>query len=139
MFNLEHFVRKMKIATGVINMVSQYFELDVDVSIRPTHDCLPEDNGYCFNIGEGFYEIELHPEFLKTCTEDELVQVVSHEMTHVKQHELDGLEIEVRRASYKGEWYDPDDDYWFAPWEIEARGYERAFLSLWNRQWEQFV
>jgi hypothetical protein len=132
-------MRKMEIATGVINMVERYFNLDVDVTVRPTNECLPEDNGYCLTIGEGQYEIELHPEFLKNCTEEELVQVVSHEMVHVKQHELEGLELEVNRHSYQGIWYDPEDNYWFTPWEIEARGYERAFLALWNENWEKFI
>ena len=62
-----------------------------------------------------------------------------HEMVHVKQHELEGLELEVNRHTYQGIWYDPEDNYWFTPWEIEARGYERAFLALWNENWEKFV
>ena len=61
------------------------------------------------------------------------------EMVHVKQHENDGLSLEVRAHYFRGTWYDPEDDYWFNPWEIEARGYEQAFWSMYANNWSKFV
>ena len=39
----------------------------------------------------------------------------------------------------RGTWYDPEDDYWFNPWEIEARGYEAAFWAMYANNWSKFV
>lgn len=130
---------KMEIARTTINMVESYFGLSVDVKVIPLHSCQPEDMAYVSNISEGEYEIEVNPNFLKDCEELDLVAVIAHEMVHVKQHELDGLSLETKAHYFKGQWFDPEDDYWFSPWEVEARGYEKAFVNLYAINWEKFV
>lgn len=62
-------------------------------------------------------------------TERRAIEVLGHELTHVKQYVFDGLDLET--AYFKGEEYynDTDLDYWFAPWEVEARGMELAFWA----------
>jgi hypothetical protein len=130
---------KMEIARTTINMVSQYFDLDVKVKLIPSHEVQPDYNAYCTEVCEGEYEINVNPNFVLNCEEEEWVQLIAHEMVHVKQHENDGLSLEVRAHYFRGTWYDPEDDYWFNPWEIEARGYEAAFWSMYANNWSKFV
>lgn len=57
--------------------------------------------------------------------------VIFHEIAHIKQFELDGLDLETQY--FKGE-YHAGNDYWMFPWEIEARGLEWALLDRWRRR-----
>jgi hypothetical protein len=130
-------LRKIEIAVGVINMVTKYFNMDVSVILKPIKE-LAKEEAYCVDIGGGFYEVEISPELLINCSEEVLVETIAHEMVHIKQYEVDGLDLQAKAHYYKGEWFDPEQDYWFTPWEIEARGYERAFLAMWNMDWSKF-
>ena len=57
----------------------------------------------------------------------DMIKTLAHEMIHVKQHELDGLELTLTESFFRGQkWL---GEYWFSPWEVEARGYELAFLQ----------
>lgn len=125
---------RMDIAETVVRMCKAYFGLVVGISLRPRHD-LEDSEAYCVDLGDSEYEIELSTEFLKNCSEQQLVEVVAHEMVHVKQHELDGLEMGLKAVMFRDKIY-YDEEYWFSPWEIEARGYERAFWALYTEVWE---
>jgi hypothetical protein len=54
-----------------------------------------------------------------------ILQVLAHEMTHVKQYAKGELKYHDRNnlVTFNKEKY-TDDDYWMSPWEIEACGYE---------------
>jgi hypothetical protein len=74
----------------------------------------------------GSYAININP-----CIKGrrKLVELIGHEMTHIKQFEHDALDLES--CSFKGDEYiiEDDLDYWFSPWEIEARGMEQALWA----------
>ena len=74
----------------------------------------------------GSYAININP-----CIKGrrKLVELIGHEMTHIKQFEHDALDLD--KCSFKGNEYiiENDLDYWFSPWEIEARGMEQALWA----------
>ena len=117
-----------QVAINTIELVAKYFDLDDDLDIKlvVTPKC-EEGNAYVVPICPGEYEIEINPVFLDERTTREVVQLVAHEMVHIKQFEREELDNNI----FKGEFHDPDD-YWFSPWEIEARGYEEAFWHLYQ-------
>lgn len=106
-------------------MVAAYFDLDVEVWVEV--DELAENrSAEVDELGGGVYTIHLDKYWIKDAIRDELITVIAHEMVHVKQYEQDGLDLTVVGSYMNGkEW---KGDYWFSPWEIEARGYEQAFL-----------
>jgi hypothetical protein len=118
--------KQIKIIQDVIYMVGAYFNLDVDVEIITG----PMSDDNCAELGMeclGFYCMVFNKDFLTTASNADIIRITAHEMVHVKQHELDGLELEVDAAFFKGKkWI---GEYWFSPWEVEARGYELAFLQ----------
>lgn len=65
----------------------------------------------------------------------ELSAVVGHEMVHVYQTINNGLELGEDEAYYQGEHYrlKYEAEYWLAPWEIEARGFEDYFRWYWSK------
>jgi hypothetical protein len=79
------------------------------------------------------FEIELNynvsgPDILKT---------LAHELVHIKQFVYGETNEALTR--WKGNKVSNDTDYWFEPWEIEARGLEIALFTkfvisekLWN-------
>ena len=114
-----------KTVADVVKMTSAYFDLDVEIWVE-TGD-LEDSLAECENHGAGVFTIHLNKEFLASEDEAELVRVVAHEMVHVKQFEQDNLCLEDSMYSMHGVEY--NGDYWFSPWEIEARGYQDAFLQ----------
>jgi hypothetical protein len=73
----------------------------------------------------GSYAININP---SVKDERKVVELIGHEMTHIKQFVYDALDLD--KCSFKGDEYiiESDLDYWFSPWEIEARGME---MALW--------
>jgi len=116
--------KQYKIIQDVVQLVAGYFDLDVDVEI--TTGKLSE--GHQAEVGQecpGFYTIEYDKKFLTTAGIDDIIRITAHEMVHVKQYELDGLELTEQESIFRGKkWI---GEYWFSPWEVEARGYELAF------------
>lgn len=114
-----------KIINDIIHLVSGYFNLDVEVEIEVGK--LGKRN-YA-EVGQesvGFYSIEFDKKFLTRASKEDIICVTSHEMVHVKQYELDGLDLSDDGYFYRGsKWH---GEYWFSPWEREARGFEQAFL-----------
>lgn len=119
-------------------MVQDYFNLQhVDVEYRYDLDLMGTNlRAVVDRYEKDWYMIELNPDFARAATEEEMVIVVSHEMVHVNQFVNDALNLEYdlfRGRKYKNE------AYWFKPWEIEARGYEYAFLEMYNTNWEKYA
>lgn len=110
---------------SMLAAVAGYFNLDVEVWIEV--EKLGEGHhAEVSNLGGGVYVIHFDKDWLKSADRDDILCVTAHEMVHVKQYELDNLTLSeagyfMNSKEYKG-------DYWFSPWEIEARGYEQAFL-----------
>lgn len=123
-------MRKLEMVETVIDMVTAYFNLEsIDVAYDfGTFD--ENEYAFCTDFGEGVYEIEINWSWFVKATEEDIVKVVAHEMVHVKQYEQDGLVLENDCFWYKGK--EVQEDYWFCPWEIEARGYEQAFWSMYE-------
>jgi len=71
------------------------------------------------------YMIEIN----NTLKRDRQLEAIAHEITHVKQYAKGELKDMVRGAN-RVKWHSRpvsnDTDYWFEPWEIEARGFEAA-------------
>lgn len=107
---------------GVVDLVAGYYNLDVDIFIET--ESLEENSAELEILGGGVYSIILDRKFLKNEDLVYIIRAVAHEMVHVKQHELEELCLETEM--FKGEHW--GGDYWFAPWEVEARGLEEAFL-----------
>lgn len=119
----------LEVILDTIKLVSGYFNLDADIWVE--RDGKDEDYlATVENLGGNMYNIQYNAEFLSTCTRDELVGVTSHEVVHIKQFEQDGLILEEGMRSICGQTY--KGDYWFSPWEIEARGYEAAFVHYYQ-------
>ena len=103
---------------GVVDLVAGYYNLDVDIFIET--ESLEENSAELEILGGGVYSIILDRKFVKNEDLVYIIRAVAHEMVHVKQHELDDLCLETEM--FKGEQW--GGDYWFAPWEVEARGLE---------------
>lgn len=74
------------------------------------------------------YEIRLSKASLDN--EEEMLKAIFHEMVHVRQFAENGLRLYARKkALYEGKEF-IDFDYWFAPWEMEARAMEEPMYRL---------
>ena len=116
--------RSRKTIAEVVEMTAAYFNLDVEVWIEIGK--LKDNMAEAEDHGAGVYTLHFDKKFIKEDDEAELVKAAAHEMVHVKQFELDGLRLEENIGDMNGAEY--NGDYWFSPWEIEARGYQDAFL-----------
>ena len=116
--------KRIKTIEDVVHLVASYFNLDVEVEIEVGK--LAEE--HYAEVGQeaiGFYTIEYDKKFLTTASIADIIRITAHEMVHVKQYELDGLELTEDKSLFRGKkWL---GEYWFSPWEVEARGYEAAF------------
>jgi len=78
--------------------------------------------------------------------DDDIIKTLAHEMVHVKQFAKNELSARLRRvAKGKGHQYEyvmkwfgliwepkaKEDEYWDAPWEIEAYGREHGLYQKW--------
>lgn len=121
----------------VINMVEDFFGLH-HVSVDVIKDYTLEDSGLWAavdKLDDSSFIIEVEPFLMEEASEEELVKIISHEMVHIKQFVKDGLDLDT--SMFRGEKY-PGDSYFFAPWEVEARGYEKAFLNHYNLNWDSY-
>ena len=57
-------------------------------------------------------------------------KVIFHECAHIMQFELKGLIFTDELMMFDGQRHE-GDDYWWYPWEIEARGLEQALEEAW--------
>lgn len=105
--------------------------IDLVVRIRKKLD--DEDiDGYCsyedHENGVRYFEIEIK----MNKDLEEMLTVLAHEMTHLKQWatgEMKQGRILAHKTTWKGTTYIDDDvDYWDRPWEIEAFGRERGLF-----------
>ena len=76
------------------------------------------------------FELRLNYSMLES--DEEVVKAVMHEMTHVKQFINNGLRLYHKAAKFNGTQYEMKDakDYWFSPWEMEARAMEEPLYNF---------
>ena len=113
------------------SICSKLFELE-DVEVLITFNKKACEGYEAVTIpGEDKFLVALNPDIV--WDDSELVKTIGHELTHVKQFIYNGLEFDLedvvvfRGSEYR---FENDLEYWLAPWEIEARGYEAAIWML---------
>ena len=112
-------MQAVKLFKEVLNLQGITIRVRNDFSLDSTTLAQVADMG-------GWFDISVNP---MVKSERKAVELIAHEMTHVKQFVHDKLDLE--KCSFKGDEYtmECDMDYWFAPWEIEARGMEQALWA----------
>lgn len=109
-------------------LIPDYVTIEIDWDSWNLDDGI---QAQCSKVRKRHYLIEFDSVALET---DELfIRNLSHELTHVRQFMRNGL-----KPVGKSGWqfmnarfaYESDLDYWFAPWEVEARGMEQAGWAL---------
>ena len=111
-----------------VKFVLDYLKLDCKVEVR--YKKMKHHYGET-HVKKNHYVIVINPSIPKHLQTTTLF----HELVHVKQYELDGLYMSDELMMFKGERHTGkghDNDYWWYPWEIEARGYEEALLQEWH-------
>lgn len=89
-----------------------------------------------------YYEIEVNPDFYD---DYELLVFICHECVHIKQMVIGDLITENDQFVWLDELVDieSEPDYWFSPWEIEARGLQQALFEAYqnrdNPEWIDWV
>ena len=80
-----------------------------------------------------YYRITVHDNLGK----EETLEALAHEMVHVKQYATGKMRDYlsdpdfVRWENEPHEFVDDDSEgYWFAPWEVEARGMEKGLSKV---------
>lgn len=90
-----------------------------------------EDAAEVHDLGNHRYKIVLFPDNIKGTN---LEICIAHEITHIKQHEQNGLDIYFKKTKtrFNGKIWDINLDnaseYFFAPWEVEARMMEEPLV-----------
>lgn len=75
------------------------------------------------------FELRFNRAQLKTL--DEILTAIAHEMTHIKQFQFDGLNLQTK--TFKNT--KCSEDYWFTPWEMEARAMEDPLVIMYKREY----
>jgi hypothetical protein len=75
-------------------------------------------------------KFELNFHVRKNCALIELIKLMAHEMTHVKQYAMDEMEdVDEVLVKWKGRCYNTNKvEYYDRPWEIDAFGRERGVM-----------
>ena len=109
-------VELFKIVLG-LEGIKIHVRIDKTLDKTTLAEVLERQNSYAINISPVVRD------------ERKVVEIIGHEMTHIKQFVYDELDLD--KCAFKGEQYiiENDLDYWFSPWEIEARGMEQALWA----------
>lgn len=105
--------------------------LEIDVLIT---DDLKETDGNqatCDQVTREKYVLTLYA--TKNIPIEGFLQLLAHEMVHVKQYvkgELVDLDDEKHPTRFLNKSYNSEYNYWESPWEIEAHGRERGLMSM---------
>jgi len=128
---------KMKECKKFVNFCKTYLnvpkakvKIKIDKEFHAEDACVHHKKGHKYIITLG--SIDLMDNFV--------YMILAHEMTHVKQFELDGLELyyKGRKSRFNGQIYDidldNDSEYFSAPWEVEARINEVPITYYYNNR-----
>jgi hypothetical protein len=106
-----------KYAVSLALYVLDKFEVNPEVEINFRRMTDDPNFGYCTELEDGEYEIDLK----RSLKLRELLCTLAHELVHVKQYELGTL----TQTNEEGM------DYWDKPSEIEATGRETGLFIRW--------
>jgi hypothetical protein len=124
-----------ELAYATICDVMEFYGLDFSIDIELVgRDDIPANDSEagCLMVSDGNYAVYINDK--TEWTMEKIVECVAHEMVHIKQHELDGFDLEIQgrshTATFQGKHYRMDNlyEYWLSPWEMEARAMEKFFL-----------
>jgi len=117
-------IARVKVATrwAASRLGFTYLPITIVVRLVGPH---PEQFGSCSMVDEDRYIIWLQ----SGLSADRTISTLFHEMTHVKQHLFEGLELHSDHlVEYQNKQFELDD-YWESPWEVSARRAERRLLK----------
>ena len=110
-------------------------DLEIENKLDVEGECISEDD----HKNPRYFTIRLRKQPL-----NEMIRTLAHEMVHVKQYAKNelGKELSLARGGkglrivtrWQGEYWTPgtkEDEYWDAPWEIEAYGREVGLHHKW--------
>lgn len=106
-----------KYAHSIVRFICEKFSITPTVEINFKRMGNDTNLGYCLELGDNEYEIDLK----RTLRLREMLITLAHEMVHVKQY-------------FKGEYDQPNEtdiEYWDRPSEIEAHGREVGLFIRW--------
>lgn len=119
-----------QVAAHAVNLLGIPETVEIDIC----GDEIAPDLGACYWDGDSVL-------IVLDCCEPweapELARTLGHEMVHARQYATGDLNmIDQRTVKYRRKYYRFSNamEYWLAPWEIEARGYETYFEQWlhWN-------
>jgi hypothetical protein len=91
-----------------------------------------EPASYCQRMEDGSFVIAMSPNAGKYWE----TRYLAHEMVHLRQYKHDDLRTFPDHFEWKGErFFEPEflsDDYFLAPWEMEARALEAWLVHKWE-------
>jgi hypothetical protein len=122
----------------VVDHARTFFNLPEDVSIVVRGKQLK--HGHLAETGPTAHGFGIDMESRKAWPEVKFVEILAHELVHVKQFIFDGLVLDIEKNTtlFKGKRYRTfnDAEYYLAPWEMEARAYEYYFRwHAGNQNW----
>ena len=125
----QHLARRVmhhaKYVTGLVP--DEGYAYDIKVKVILTKFKNAYGDAYGFEDNPENFEIRLSSK----ANDKRLVQTIYHEMCHIKQFYFEGLEL-GNKPVWKGKTFS-NADYWDAPWEVEARKFEKKCWSIWKK------
>ena len=119
-----------------IQFIKNFLQLPEEMQISLIVAPLDGDMGLFTRLADNHYVIILD----EGMTSEQQLHTIAHELVHIKQR-LDGrLIFKQKKQIWCGTKYKikTEDDYWLAPWEMEARAMEAYLASKWyNRKHTQ--
>lgn len=109
-----------KYASSMAVYVCNKFGISPDIEINFRRMTKDVNFGYCCQLDEGEYEIDVK----RTLKLRDMLMTLAHELVHVKQYEFG----ELTQTD------DADIDYWDKPSEIEAHGREVGLFIRWAEE-----
>jgi hypothetical protein len=128
------FKRFNAVAKAIAKDCVSFYKLPKNIGVDISADCIDNfvsgaADAACFRGDDDLFFIIINEELM--LSEQRLMELVAHEMTHIKQWVKGELQdIADDKVLYKGKVYsnETDLDYWLAPWEMEARAMQEFFV-----------
>jgi hypothetical protein len=99
-------------------------ELGIDVSPVPVVIKLKEET---LDYGDS---VDLHHKIvIRLFKSENWLRTLFHEMEHARQYLFGELMLEVDYVIWQGEMTRRNEEYWFTPWEVEARRVEEELYE----------
>jgi len=106
-----------------LDFAASYFKLTTGVTTVKLLATESGEYGTADKIKNNRFELRVK----KDSNIDNVFRTIFHEMCHINQYVNKGLSLSGKMAKFEGKEHSKDD-YWFSPWELEARSLEEALL-----------